>query len=115
MEPQQIRQDEDVRPTHDRALNVTGQKSVMAINEKLFQMFMGKNPDASFAMEESYPFKSTFGSATPLGPVIELRVQDEQNALTRERASEPLDYWRTTAQQLLAYPEPPDSPQVPMS
>ena len=106
-EPKQIRPGEDVRLKEDGAVHVSG-LSDMAINEKLFQVFMGKNPDTSFAMEESYPFKSTFGSATPLGPIMELRVQDEQNALTRERASQAVDYWRATAQRLLSDPESPD-------
>ncbi len=114
-EPKQIRPGEDVRLNQDGGVHVSGQVSVMAINEKLFQMFMGKNPDASFAMEESFPFKSTFGSATPLGPIMELRVQDEQNALTRERASQSVDYWRTTAQQLLSDPQAADSREVRMS
>ena len=106
-EPKQIRPGEEVRLKEDGGVHVSG-LSDMAINEKLFQVFMGKNPDTSFAMEESFPFKSTFGSATPLGPIMELRVQDEQNALTRERASQAVDYWRTTAQLLLSDPESPD-------
>jgi len=63
---------------------------------------MQKNPDASFAMEESFPFKSVFAEATPLGPVMEVRVRDEQNALTRERAAQSADSWRASAQQLLS-------------
>src|SRR6266576_1882119 len=54
--------------------------------------------------------------------MIENRVQvsgqvavmaiNEQNALTRERAAQSLDYWRTTAQQIAADPEAADSPDV---
>jgi tetratricopeptide (TPR) repeat protein len=76
---------------------------------------MEKNPEASFAMEESFPFSSTFAGATSLGPILELRVQDEHNALTRERAAESVDYWRATAQQLLADPEAADSRNVRMT
>jgi tetratricopeptide (TPR) repeat protein len=36
-------------------------------------------------------------------------VQDEQNALTRERAALSVDYWRTTAEQLSSGPEAADS------
>jgi thioredoxin-like negative regulator of GroEL len=36
---------------------------------------------------------------------VELRVNGGQNALTMERAAQSLDYWRVTAQQLLADPE----------
>src|SRR5216117_27618 len=46
---------------------------------------------------------------------MELRVQDEQNALTGERASQSVDYWRTTARQLLADPEAADSRDVRLS
>jgi tetratricopeptide (TPR) repeat protein len=84
----------------DGKFQVTGQVAVMAINEKLFQLLLEKNPNASFAIEQSFPFKSTYADATPVGPIMELRVRDEQNALTRERAAQSVDYWRTTAQQL---------------
>ena len=33
---------------------------------------------------------------------IDLRLQDEQNTLTRERAVPTFDYWRASAQQLLS-------------
>src|SRR2546425_12693167 len=79
----------------------------MAINEKLFQTFMQNNPSVSFAMEESYPFASTYAQATPLGPIMELRVQEDQNALTAERAAQPVDYWRSTLQELLSEPPTP--------
>ena len=82
----------------------------MAINEKLLQMLMDKNPDATFAIEQSFAFKSMYPDATILGPIMELRARDEQGALTPERAAESLDYWRTTAQELANDPEtPPDS------
>src|SRR5262245_30220376 len=80
-EPKQLRPGEDVRLTDNR-VQVSGQVAVMAINEKLLQALMQKNPDATFAMEESFPFNSTFAEATTLGPVMELRVRDEQSALT---------------------------------
>lgn len=112
--PKQVRPGENVR-MEDGKFQVSGQVSVMAINEKLLHMLMEKNPDLSFAMEESFPFRSMFGSATPLGPIMELRVQDEQNALTGERASQSVDYWRTTAQQLLSDPEAASSRDVLLS
>src|SRR5262249_10574562 len=37
------------------------------------------------------------------------RVADEQNALTAERASEAIERWRTTAQQLASDPQGDDS------
>jgi tetratricopeptide (TPR) repeat protein len=106
-EPKQVKPGEDIKMIDNR-VQVSGQVAVMAINEKLFQMLMEKNPDASFAIEQSFPFASMYTSATPLGPIMELRVQDQQNALTAERAAQSVDYWRATAQQLLADPETPD-------
>jgi predicted Zn-dependent protease len=69
---------------------------------------MANNPEVSFAMEQSFPFSSTYANATALGPIMELRVQDEANAMTSARAAQAVDYWRTTAQQLLSDPETPD-------
>src|SRR5262245_751441 len=106
-EPKQVKPGEDIKMVDNR-VQVSGQVVVMAINEKLFQVLMEKNPNASFAIEQSFPFASMYAGAMPLGPVMELRVQDPQNALTAERAAQSVDYWRTTAQQLLADPETPD-------
>jgi hypothetical protein len=103
-EPRQLHPGEDVRVIDNR-VQVSGQVAVMAINERLLQTLMTKNPDTTFAMEESFPLKSTYSGAAPLGPIMELRVNDGQNALTTERAAQSLDYWRATAQQLLADPE----------
>ena len=93
----------------ENRVQVSGQVAVMSINEKLMQSLMEKNPDASFAIEQSFPFQSTYAGATPLGPIMELRVQDEQNALTRERAAQSIDYWRSAAQQFASDPEAADS------
>jgi tetratricopeptide (TPR) repeat protein len=106
-EPKQLRPGEDTKMVDGR-VQVSGQVAVMAINEKMFQMLLDKNPDLSFAIEQSFPFKSTYASATPVGPIMELRVQNEQNALTAERAAQSVDYWRAAAQQLLSDPETPD-------
>ena len=107
-EPKQLRPGEDVKKIDNR-IQVSGQVAVMSINEKILQEFMRKNPDLSFALEESSPLKSTYPGATPLGPLMELRA-GEQDALTPERAAQSLDYWRQTTQQLANDPEaPPDS------
>jgi hypothetical protein len=103
-EPKQIRPGEDVRML-DGKVQVSGQVAVMAINEGLVKIIMEKNPDASFAIEQSFPFTSMYGNTTALGPVMELGIQDEQNALTAQRAAQSVDYWRATAQQVLADPQ----------
>ncbi len=108
-QPKQIRPGEDVRVV-DGKVQVSGQVAVMAINEKLLQSLMAKNPDLSFAIEESFPFKGTYADASPLGPLMELRAQDGQNTFTAERAAESLDYWRNATQQILSDPEAANSP-----
>ena len=103
-EPKQIRPGEDIRMVDNR-VQVSGQVAVMDINERLLQALMAKNPEATFALEESFPLKSTYANATPLGPIMELRGEEAGNALSAERAAQSLDYWRATTQQLLADPE----------
>jgi tetratricopeptide (TPR) repeat protein len=114
-QPRQLKPGEDVRLLNDgggQRVQVSGQVAVMAINEKLLQTLMGKNPDVSFALEESFPLKSTYADAAPLGPLMELRAQPAQNALTAESAAQTVDYWRATAQQLLSDPEASASPDT---
>jgi len=100
-EPKQVRPGEDISVTDNR-VQVGGQVAVMAINERLFQMIMDKNPDLSFGLEESFPFKSTYPTAAPLGPIMELGVQDAQKTFTADAAAQTADYWRATTQSLLA-------------
>jgi hypothetical protein len=106
-EPPQLKPGEDVKVI-DGKVQVSGQVAVMAINEKLFQMLMAENPTTPFAMEESFPFSSLYGNATPLGPIIEMGFPDESNPLTADRAAQSVDYWRTAADQLLSDPATPD-------
>jgi hypothetical protein len=102
-EDKQIRPGEDIQMIDNR-VQVSGQVAVMAINEKLMQNFLKLNPEVSFAMEESFPFTSTYAASVPIGPVIELRGLDAQSTFTSERATQTLDYWKTAANQLLADP-----------
>lgn len=110
-EPKQIRPGEDVKFIDGR-IQVSGQVAVMAINETLLQTLMAKNPGVSFALEESFPLKSTYEGAAPLGPITELRAPDGQNALTVESVTHSLDYWRATTQQMLSDPEASSSPET---
>ncbi len=103
-EPKQVRPGEDIQVT-DGHVQVSGMVGVMAINEKLLQALLEKNPDLSFAVQESDPMKGTYADAIPLGPLMELRAQNDQNTFTAERATQSLDYWRATAQNVLADPE----------
>jgi tetratricopeptide (TPR) repeat protein len=105
-EPPQLRPGEEVQMV-DGKVQVSGQVSVMYINELLFQALMQKNPDTAFALQESFPFQSTYANATTLGPIMELRNTDTQAALTPERVNQALDYWGNTVQELVADPEVP--------
>ena len=98
-EAAQVRPGEDIRVTDNR-VQVSGQVAVMLINENLMNMLVSKNPSLSFALEESFPFKSTYADAAPLGPIMELRAQDGQNAFTADAAARTLDYWRAATEQL---------------
>jgi tetratricopeptide (TPR) repeat protein len=107
-EPKQLRPGEDVRLIDGR-VQASGMVAVMGINEKLLQMLMEKNPDLSFAVQESQPMRNTYADAVPLGPLMELGVPDAQNKFTAERATQSVDYWRSITQALLADPEAADS------
>ena len=107
-EPKQLLPGEDVRITEGR-IEVSGQVAVMGINELLLQDFMNKNPDASFALEESFPLRSLYSNSVPLGPIMELRAQD---TYTSERAGQMLNYWRDVAQQLMSDADAPEGSAV---
>jgi hypothetical protein len=100
-EPKQVLPGEDIQVVDGKVV-VKGQVAVMAINGRLLQMLMQKNPDMSFAIEQSFPFRDTYADALPLGPLMELNASNDQNTFTAERASESLDYWRNAAQQVLS-------------
>jgi hypothetical protein len=102
-EPKQIRPGEDVKMEEGR-VQVSGLVAVMAINEKLVQSLLEKNPERSFAIGESFPLRSTYADAVPLGPIMELRA-DAANSFTPERATQSRDLWRDRAQQILADPQ----------
>ena len=81
------------------------QVSVMAINEGLLNVLMNENPRLSFALQESYPLKSTYSDALPLGPIMQLRAADTQNTFTPDVAAQSLSYWNTATEQLLSDPD----------
>jgi hypothetical protein len=94
----------------DQSIQVSGQVSCMLINERILQMILQANPDSPFGLEESFPLKSTYAEAAPLGPIMELRVPDGQDALSADSASQTVAYWQDQVQQLLADPAAADSP-----
>jgi hypothetical protein len=102
-EPKQVRDNEQIQ-IKDGKTQVSGMVAVMDINERLLRMLMDKNPDLSFALQESFPLKGTYADAAPIGPIMELRAQD-QSSFTVERAAESVSYWRNVADQLRAAPD----------
>lgn len=110
-EPKQLRPNEDVKMV-DGKIQVSGQVAVMSINEKLLNMLMEKNPDVGFAMQQSFPFRSTYETASINGPVMELRAGEGENSLTSERAREAVDFWQRTASQLTGNDDSNNSKEV---
>ena len=94
----------------DQLIQVSGLVSCMLINERILQTILQANPDSPFGLEESFPLKSTYAEAVPLGPIMELRVPDGQNALSADSASQTVAYWQDRVQQLLGDPAAADSP-----
>jgi hypothetical protein len=113
-EPKQLLPGEDVRLV-DGKPQVGGQIAVMAINERLLGMLMEKNPDLSFAIQESFPFRTTYADALPLGPLMELHARDDQNTFTPERAQQALEYWGHTVDQIASDPQAAGSSAVLLS
>jgi tetratricopeptide (TPR) repeat protein len=121
-EPKQVRPGESIQsipgagtdssgnPTPQ--IEVSGNVAVMSINERIFQGILDKNPGSSFAVEESYPFLSTYASATPLGPLMELQSPNGQNGFTLDAAGDALDYWRGASEQLQTDAEAPEGSEV---
>jgi hypothetical protein len=108
-EPRQVRPGEDIKMVEGK-IQASGQVSVMSINENLIRMFMEKNRDLSFAIEQSFPFKSLYDITAPLGPIMELGVRGDQATLTPERAAESVNYWRAALQEFASTSETTDSP-----
>jgi hypothetical protein len=102
-EPKQLLSGENIKFV-DGKIQASGQISVMGVNEQLLQLLMQKNPDLSFAMQESFPMRGFYGDATPLGPLMELGKADADSTLSPERAAQSVEYWRTTVQSFMDDP-----------
>ena len=77
----------------------------MAINESLLQSIREKNPDLSFALEESFSLPSTYKDAVPLGSILELGSANETPALTSATAAQSLNNWHETINRLTTSPD----------
>src|ERR1051325_1307708 len=84
-EPREVLPGEDLRPAEgepwsvkvgDGSFKLSGKVAVMALNERILQSILEKNPGLAFGLEESFPLKSTYSSATTLGPITELRAPE---------------------------------------
>lgn len=109
--PRQVRPGEVIDISPDGRVSVSGQVAVMAINEGLLQTLLAKNPNLTFALEESFPLKSLYADSLPAGPIMELRAGGTDPSAVQQRADAALDLWRSTARQFQADSSlPPDSP-----
>ncbi|MCW5559797.1 MAG: hypothetical protein KIT22_18425, partial [Verrucomicrobiae bacterium] len=109
--PRQIRPGEDITVDQDGRVSVGGALAVMAINEKLLEQLMAQNPGVPFAMEESFPLQSIYGTSSPRGAVIELRgAEGGGDPMTPARAQESVAYWTTATDSLRGDPEVRESP-----
>jgi hypothetical protein len=106
-EPKQVRPGEELQMIDNR-FQVSGTVAVMDINERLLRMLMEKNPDVSFAMQESSSLPSTYAGASPLGPLIELRARDASVPFTAEQAGQSVAYWSDVQTQFGAS-DPPEA------
>lgn len=97
-EPNQLRPGEDVRIEGNR-VQISGQVAVMGINEVLLGLLRDKNPDLTFAIEQS--FSMMYEDATPLGPIMELGARNHENPFTARHAAQVVDYWQAAGQELL--------------
>lgn len=121
-EPKQVRHGESIRfvagagtdgsGNPKSQVEVAGNTAVMTINELILQSILAKNPGMTFAVEESYPLLSTYASAMPLGPLMELRAPDAQNGFTLDNAGETMDYWRNASEQLQSDAQAPEGSEV---
>ena len=100
-EPKQVRHGEELKRV-DGKLTVGGHTAVMDINERLLNLLLEKNPDTTFALQESIPLKSTYAEAKPVGAIMELRARADSPELAAGEASEALNYWRNTAAEVSA-------------
>src|SRR5262249_57791542 len=85
--------------SQDGLVEIVGTTATMAVNERLLPMLLQKNPELSFALEESFPLKSTYTDATLLGPITDIRARDPHNDLTPVPATQSIEYCRSLADQ----------------
>lgn len=86
--------------------------AVMQINGVLLAALMSQNPQLSFGLEESFPLKSTYADAVPVGPIMQLNASAGQSAFTSDTAAQTVDYWNNANQQLLSDPDAANSTTV---
>jgi tetratricopeptide (TPR) repeat protein len=104
-EPKQLRSGEDVTVGADGQTRISGQVSVMGINERLVQRLLEQNPELTFGLQESFPLRGTYAEAAPLGPIMELRSGSGKEALSPEQVALTTGHWEQTVDRLMQEPE----------
>jgi hypothetical protein len=92
-QPAQVRPGEHLQISSNRVM-ISGSTAVLALDEKILQTIMQKNPTVRFALEESSPFPSMHATAAPLGPLLELQAVQESAPFSAELAEHVLQGWR---------------------
>jgi tetratricopeptide (TPR) repeat protein len=108
-EPKQIRPREQLQMV-DGKMQASGFDAAMNMNERVLQFIVEKNPELSFALEESFPMKSTYEGARPLGPILEVRAGNSDS--DADQAGRAVEHWRETVSQLLQNGEAAQSEEV---
>lgn len=110
-EPRQLQPGENIKIVEGKTV-VGGRGAVMAINEMLLRKIMEKNPELKFAMEESFPFRSLFAEARPMGPILELGAGSADKKIDSATARQSVAYWQEVSQSIAADPLASDNPYV---
>ncbi len=110
-EPKQVRVGENLAQADGR-IQLSGQGAVMAINERLVQMFREANPELTVSFEESYSLPSTYAGAVPNGMLISLRPGTATPSISPELANQTMSGWRESANQWLNTPAFQTTPEI---
>ncbi len=90
-----------------------GERAVMAINDRLLAMLAAKNPELSFAVQESVPLESTFGTAKLTGALYEFGEPNRANLPAAcDMGHAAVRFWREQFAQLEARPEVASAPML---
>lgn len=95
-EPRQIMPGEEIRPTDDGRITVSGQVAVMTINGLLTRIIFDRNTNQEFYVEESFPLDWMNPYLEPDGPILKLR-REKLAEIPPATIAKDKEYWRNRA------------------